>query len=219
MDDTDLSLQKLIDEACSHQSASLQRRKALNRLFRAVYKSRRTWRGTGDFYEEALAKTMMYVSEKLCESYDTERGSFFSWFNTCLRSRYKDEIRADQRKRSHRQSLKQDNDGELIDPLDQIASGIDATLLVEVWDAFVKWLEDDPDTILQACHVEGNSKANCQFLAYLRLFLGKEWKEIAMEVGSPRGTVSTHWCRKCDFLMREWFEKNQRLFGEENYDQ
>ncbi len=222
MDELNLYLQSLIQEACSHLPTSPQRRKALNCLLRAV-KSARLWRPpVGDIYEEALYeealnKTMFNLTKTLCDKYDPSRASFLAWFNTCLHNQYIDEIRAAKRDRSHKQSVWQSDESEL-DPLDQVASGIDATLLLNTWESFVQWIKDDPDNLLKVCHIENNPKANCQLLAHLRLVVGKEWQEIAAEVGSPRGAVTSHWCRKCEFFMREWLDTNQRLFGEDNYE-
>lgn len=218
MDELNLHLQSFIQEACSHIPASPQRRKALNCLLRSVLKSGCLWTpAAGDIYEEALYKTMLNLTKTLCDKYDPSRGSFMTWFNTCLRNQYKDEIRAVERDRSHRQSVWQSDEVEL-DPLDRVASGIDATLLLNTWESFVQWIKDDPDNLLKACHIENNPKANCQLLAYLRLVIGKEWQEIAEEVGSSRGAVTSHWSRKCQPLLREWLDKNQRLFGEDNYE-
>lgn len=223
MDELNLQLQSLIQEACSHIPASPQRRKALNSLLRAVQKSGRIWRPqAGDIYEstlyeEALCKTMSNLTTTLCDKYDPSRGLFMTWFNTCLRNQYTDEIRAAQRDRSHRQSVWQ-NDQDESDPLDRLASPVDAALLLETWESFLQWIRDDPDHLLQACHIENNPKANCQLLAHLRLIIGKEWQEIAAEVGSSRGAVTSHWSRKCESCLREWLATNQRLFGEDNYE-
>jgi DNA-directed RNA polymerase specialized sigma24 family protein len=211
MDEQKLYLQALIQEACSHLPNSPQRRKALNSILRGVLKSPHIWKGVGDLYEEALVETMMFVNEKLCEQYDPERGLFWHWFNTCLHNKYKDKVRAVQRDRSHRYT------GEF-DPLNQIASGIDATLLLDTWESFVQWLEENPDNILSDCHIRNNPKANCQSLAIYRIFLGKEWQEIAASVGSKRGAVTSHWCRKCEPLLREWLYRNHSFFGEDNYE-
>lgn len=218
MDELNLHLQSFIQEACSHIATSPQRRKALNCLLRTVLKSGRLWTpAAGDIYEDALYKTMFNLTKTLCDKYDPSRGSFLTWFNICLRSQYIDEIRAAKRHRSHRQSVWQSNEVEL-DPLDQVASGIDGTLLLDTWESFVQWIKDDPDNLLKACHIENNPKANCQLLAYLRLVIGKEWQEIAVEVSSTRSVITSHWSRKCQPLLREWLEKNQRLFGEDNYE-
>lgn len=227
MDELNLYLQSLIEEACSHSPASPQRNKALDSLFRAILKSGRIWKPAvedsykedtykEDIYEEALSKTMFSLNKMLCDKYDPSRGSFLVWFNTCLSNQYRDEIRAAQRHRSHRQLFVQQSDGVESDPLDQVASGIDATLLLGTWESFVQWIKDDPDNILKACHIENNPKANCQLLAEMRLVNGQEWQEIAKVVGSTRGVITSHWSRKCEPLLREWLERNQGLFGEDN---
>jgi hypothetical protein len=46
--------------------------------------------------------------------------------------------------------------------------------------------------------------------------MGKEWEEIAREISSPRGTLSSHFSRTCKQLLDEWLENNQRLFTEDN---
>ncbi len=217
MDELNLYLQSLIQEACSHQPTSPQRSKAINCLLRVLLKSRRTGSEGNDLYEEALYKTMFNLSKTLCDKYDPSRGSFLAWFNICLRNQYRDEIRAAKRDRSHRQSVWQSHEVEL-DPLDQVPSGIDANLLLDTWESFVQWIKDDPENLLKACHIASNPKANCQLLAHLRLVVGKEWQEIAAEVASTRGVISSHWCRKCEPLLQEWLDRNQRLFGEDNYE-
>ncbi|MFB2981844.1 hypothetical protein [Microseira sp. BLCC-F43] len=217
MDDLNLYLQTLIQETCSHPPDSPQRRKALNSFLRVLLKSGRIQTTGDDVYEEALYKTMFNLTKTLCDKYDPSRGSFLTWFKTCLRHQHMDEIRAAQRHRDRQQSVWQTNEGEL-DPLDRVVAPIDAKLLLDTWESFVQWIEDDPDHLLKDCHIENNPKANCQTLAYLRLVVGKEWQEIAAEVGSTRGAISSHWSRKCQPLLQEWLERNQRLFGEENHD-
>jgi DNA-directed RNA polymerase specialized sigma24 family protein len=219
MDELNLDLQSIIKEACSHLPASLQHRQALNRLLRIILKSRHIWRpAVGDtyeetLYEEALSKTMFKLTKTLCEQYDSSKSSFFTWFNTCLHNQYIDEIRV--AKRDRKQSVWQ-GDGVELNPLELIASPVDATLLLQTWESFVEWIATDSHNLLKGCQIENNPKANCQVLAHLRLIAGKEWQEIAAETGSSRGAVTSHWCRKCELLMRQWLEANQKLFGEDN---
>jgi DNA-directed RNA polymerase specialized sigma24 family protein len=223
MDELNLHLQSIIQEACSYLPASHQHRQAMNRLLRIILKSKRIWRpAVGNIYEEtlyeeALSKAMFKLTKTLCEQYDWSKSSFFTWFNTCLHNQYIDEIRVAKRDRAHKQSVWQGNEPE-IDPLDQLESPVDASLLVDTWESFVQWITTDPDRILRNCQIENNPNANCQLIAHLRLVVGKEWHEIAVEVGSSRGAVTSHWSRKCDVLMREWLNTNQRLFGEDNYE-
>lgn len=211
MDEQNLYLQALIKEACSHPPNSPQRRKALNSIIRGVLKSPYIWKAAGDVYEEALNETMKVVCKKLCEKYHPEQGLFLHWFNACLRNQYKDQVRAVQRDRSHKYT------GEL-NLLDQVISGVDATLLLNTWESFVQWIEDNPDNILSDCYIKNNPRANCQSLAYLRIVLGKEWQEIAASVGSTDSTVRSYWCRKCDPLLREWLDTNHSFFGEDHYE-
>lgn len=217
MDDLNLYLQSLIQEACSHSPNTPQRRKAINLLLRVLLRSGRIQTSGDDLYEEALYKAMFNLTKTLCDKYDPSRGSFLTWFNTCIRNQYRDDIRAVQRYRDRKQAVWQPQEGE-IDPLDRVAAPIDATLLLGVWEAFVQWIKDDPDHLLKGCHIENNPKANCQTLAYLRLVIGKEWQEIAADVGSTRGVISSHWSRRCQPLLQAWLEQNRRLFGEENHE-
>jgi DNA-directed RNA polymerase specialized sigma24 family protein len=216
MDELDLCLQALVQEACSHLPASAERRKALNHLLRAVQKSGRVWRGTGDLYEEALSQTMITVSQKLCEKYNPELGLFLPWFNACLRNQYRDQLRAAKCQRSHRRPPKLGYEENLPDPIEQIAAPIDVTPYLDTWESFLTWLEADVDGTLRACYIQGNPQANCQSLAYLRIFLGKEWQQIATELGLSRGAVTSHWCRRCEPLLRAWFDDNPRIFGDED---
>ncbi|MBW4667844.1 MAG: sigma-70 family RNA polymerase sigma factor [Cyanomargarita calcarea GSE-NOS-MK-12-04C] len=223
MDELNLHLQSLIQELCSYLPSSPQHRKTLNCLLRVILKSGRLWRPpAGDsyehtLYEEALHKTMVKITKTLCEKYNPNLGSFLAWFNKCLENQYRDEIRATQRERSYRQPVWQSDELD-IDPLDKVISPVDATLLLQTWESFVQWVTNDPDNILRSCHIANNPTANCQLLAHLRIVGGFEWQQIAAEVGSSRGAVTSHWCRKCEFYMRQWLDTNQRLFGEDSYD-
>jgi DNA-directed RNA polymerase specialized sigma24 family protein len=214
MDELNLYLQSLIQEACSHPPTSPQRSKAINRLLRVLQNSKVIQNRGDDIYEEALYKTMFNLSKTVCEKYDPHRGSFLGWFKVCLRNQYRDELRAAKRDRSRRQFAWQ-NDDVALDPLDQVAAPVDAALLLDIWESFVQWIKEDPEYLLRTCHLKNNPKANCQLLAYLKLVNGEEEGDIATELGSSRGAISSHWTRKCKSLMREWFDKNQRLFGEQ----
>jgi DNA-directed RNA polymerase specialized sigma24 family protein len=205
MDELNQELQSLINLACSHPPTSRQHRQALNSLFRSLLQSGRVWQNANDLYEEALSETMSFVSQELCQKYDASRGTFLAWFNTCLRHKFIDKVRAEQREQQRRPR------GEL-DPLDLVISGIDASLLLKIWESFAEWLENDPDGVLLPCHVAGNVQANCQVLAKLRVLQGQEWQEISQIIGVQRSTITSHWCRKCMPLMQAWFDDNQRLF-------
>jgi DNA-directed RNA polymerase specialized sigma24 family protein len=211
MDELNQELQSLINLACSHPPTSRQHRQALNSLFRSLLQSGRVWQNAHDFYEEALSETMLFVSQELCRRYDANRGTFLVWFNTCLYRKFIDKVRAEQREQQRRPR------GEL-DPSNLVMSGIDATLLLEIWESFAEWLENDLDGVLFPCSVAGNLQANCQVLAKLRVLQGQEWQEISQIIGVQRSTITSHWCRKCMPLMQAWFDKNQRLFGETNHD-
>jgi RNA polymerase sigma factor (sigma-70 family) len=211
MDELNQELQSLINLACSHPPTSRQHRQALNSLFRSLLQSGRVWQNAHDLYEEALSETMLFVSQGLCRRYDASRGTFLAWFNTCLYHKFIDKVRAEQREQQRRPR------GEL-DPLDLVMSRIDATLLLETWESFAEWLENDLDGVLFPCSVAGNLQANCQVLARLRVLQGQEWQEISQIIGVQRSTITSHWCRKCMPLMQAWFDKNQRLFGETNHD-
>jgi DNA-directed RNA polymerase specialized sigma24 family protein len=207
----DMYLQSIIQDACSHLPDSPQRRKAINRLLRSIHTLGGIQRSGNDIYEQALYATMLNLTKTLCDRYDSDRGSFLAWFRTCVRNQYRDELRAEGRHRSRQKSIVRSDEGEL-DSLDRLRAPTDGKLLLDTWESFVKWIEDDPDNLLKACHIEHNPKANCQSIAYLKLVMGKEWQEIAIEVGSPSGSISSHWGRKCQPLLKEWLDQNQKLF-------
>jgi RNA polymerase sigma factor (sigma-70 family) len=223
MDESNLNLRLklLIQEVCSHPLKSSQRRIAINNLLRVLQKyqkSRDSYRNGGyiDEYEEAVYKTMFKVSETICEKYNPSRSSPLTWFNRCLRNQWIDEIRATKRHESHKHRA-YPNQKVQQDPLEEQKADLDGALIYETWELFVQWINDDPNHILRDCFTK-IPEANCQFLAHSKRILGRKWKEIAGEVSLPRGTVTSHWCRKCEPLIREWYDKNQMLFGEDNYE-
>ena len=224
MDDLNLHLQILVKEACKYSKDTRQHRQAINGLLRSLLKSGGIWRpavgndNNEDIYEEALQNTLVdLVNKTLCEKYDPDRGLFLHWFNRCLMNKYRDEIRKVKGYQDRIQPVLE-NDEIFIDPLNQIVSPIDATLLMQIWESFKQWIIEDPDNVLKDCHIRDNPKANCQLFAELRLIIGKEWKEIADEVGSPSGSLTPHFKNKCKPLLQKWLAENQKLFGEENND-
>lgn len=220
MDDLNLHLQILVMEACKYPKNTPQHRKAINHLLRSLLKSGRIWRPAAgndnnkDIYEEALQKTLVDLSSKtLCEKYNPEQGLFLHWFNRCLMNKYTDEIRKVTSYQKRIQSVLE-NDEMSIDLIDNLVSPIDATLLTQIWESFKQWIIEDPDNFLKDCHIRDNPKANCQLFAELNRIQGKKWQEIADEVGSPQGSLRSHWNRKCEPLLQKWLEENQKLLGE-----
>jgi DNA-directed RNA polymerase specialized sigma24 family protein len=205
MDDLDQELQAIIRNACRYPSNSPQHRQALNALFRALLNSGQVWRTVSNLYEDALSETMMFVSQRLCEIYREERGTFLAWFNTCLRNRYNDRVRAEPR-------------NQVSEPLNLPVAGIDATVLCSVWESFVRWIEEDSDLVLASCYIRGIPMANCQMLAKLRVIQGQEWMTISQLVGAPRSSITSHWCRRCKPLIQVWLDQNYPLFGEDFYE-
>jgi DNA-directed RNA polymerase specialized sigma24 family protein len=207
-------------EACKYPKNTPQHRKAINHLLRSLLKSGGIWRPAAgndnnkDIYEEALQKTLVDLSSKtLCEKYNPEQGLFLHWFNRCLMNKYTDEIRKVTSYQKRIQSVLE-NDEMSIDLIDNLVSPIDATLLTQSWESFKQWIIEDPDNILKDCHIRDNPKANCQLFAELNRIQGKKWQEIADEVGSPQGSLRSHWNRKCEPLLQKWLEENQKLLGE-----
>ena len=211
MEELELHLQSLIKETCSHLPNSPQWRKAINDFLRVLHTSGGIQKSGNDIYEAALFKAMFTLTKTLCDIYNPSKGSFLSWFRVCVRHQYQDEIRAVKRHRDRQESIVLSDEGEL-DPLNLYTgryAPIDAKLLLDIYESFVKWIEDDPDRVLRACHIRNNPKANCQSIAYLKLVMDKQWQEIALEVGSPIGSISAHWGRRCQPLLNEWLKQNQ----------
>lgn len=222
MDELDIELQELVQNACLYLPTSTEQRKILNRLLRLLFGSGRIWNGKGiygeEIYEEALQKTLIKIS-KICkkykERYEADNVSLISYFNKCLKNKCKDEQKRASNRDQNRINTRREYNGEILDPLDKIISPIDGTLLVPIWEKFCQWIKDDPDGKLRDCYVGCNKKANCQAITYLRIIQGKDWSEIVTEVDSPRGSITSHYSRKCKCFLSEWLEKNQKLFGEE----
>lgn len=67
------------------------------------------------------------------------------------------------------------------------------------------YIEIDPEGRLRECHPDGYPQSNCQELAKRRLLKEPpdKWKDIAQELKTPYGTVTSHWHRKCEPLLQE----------------
>jgi len=68
-----------------------------------------------------------------------------------------------------------------------------------------RYLEKDPENKLRQCHPRGYPQSNCQELVKRRLLKKPpdKWEDIAQELKTPYGTVTSHWHRRCKPLLRE----------------
>ncbi len=75
----------------------------------------------------------------------------------------------------------------------------------EYWD----YLENDPDGLLQGCHVRNRPDCNCHILVKKRLLEhpATTWGELAKELNSTIGTLSGYFTKKCIPLLQEIAQK------------
>ena len=78
----------------------------------------------------------------------------------------------------------------------------------ETWDIgrnARRYIVEDPEGKLRDCHPSGYPQSNCQELAKRRLLNEPpdKWREIALALSVPFGTVTAHWKRKCYPLLQK----------------
>ncbi|NEO62647.1 MAG: sigma-70 family RNA polymerase sigma factor [Moorea sp. SIO4G2] len=214
VDNLNSHLNKLVSEACLHPPQSIERQKGVDRLIRAIQASKKLWRETTPYYEDALQKTWFYLCRNLCEAvtaknpYDPEKGSVITWLTNYLKHRLKDFKLQEIEKRKNTEPKRIDNEGNPIDPVDNIPAPPHVTPIEE---EIRQWLEADPPTgKLNSIRVKGYPEVTIKALIERRCLLDLEWKAIAEEFGIEKvTTLRSFYNRQCKPRLREFGQQQE----------
>ncbi|NMG09795.1 hypothetical protein [Brasilonema sp. UFV-L1] len=227
----EVQLYELISKFCQQTAGSFQRRKAFIPLLKQLQQLRGLAKPRCGFkhekYPDVLHDTLIQVRDRLCTEFQpmlpTLRGSLTVWINEKLRLKYKViELFSDQIRReiSIDNLINTEQGGETFAEIVSDRT-IDGTIRLsgifrvideenrqqsQEFDRKLRdYFEQDPQGRLQNCHPKCRNNCNCQELIKRRFLKDPpdKWHEIAKDFNISHGTVTSHWQRKCEPLIRE----------------
>lgn len=227
----DIQLYELISKFCQQTPGSFQRRKAFIPLLKQVQQLRglaKPRRGyEHEKYPDVLHDTLIQVRDRLCTEFNpvlpTLRGSLTVWINNKLGLKYKViELFSPQTRReiSIDNLINTEQGGETFNEIVSDRT-IDGTIRLsgifrvieeenreqsqELDRKLRDYLEQDPQGKLQNCHPKCIDFCNCQELIKRRFLKDPpdKWHKIAKDFNISYGTVTSHWHRRCEPLIRE----------------
>ncbi len=205
---------KLIAKACQYLPGSLGRGRFLSKLIREIVKSGKLWKENTDYYEEALQKTWIYLSQNLCEAttakrpYNPEESSIYTWLNAYLKMRLLD-CRLDEQKAKQKQkyrkivSLEGEQDEAIVNSIENQQAEPDASFYVA---EVIEWIETDPNNELKSRHIRGKPQINCQILLQRQCLYGQSLQELAKELGCASSTLYQLFNNDCRSLLQKFCE-------------
>lgn len=211
MAEFDEQLRCLVAQACGHSPGSPQRQKLLTQIIRLS--SRRLWRESTPYYQDALQQTWLYFCRNVCEGltgqiYDPAHGSVITWLNAYLKRRLQDFYLNQYREQAVTVPHKvwQSGSGrnsEISDPIDNLPATPQAPPILENLEI---WVKTDANGELRNTHIKGHPEVNCQVLILKRLPPEVSWKELSETFGLPIPTLSSFYQRQCLPRLRKFAE-------------
>jgi hypothetical protein len=180
MDELNETLKQLVAEACSFPLRSADRQRCIQKIYRRVMNSRKIWKESSLYYNDALQETWEYCCQHW-EDYDPSLSAVTTWINNRLQWTL--------RKWRDRQIQEQDrrvnpvltNDGTLLEPINRVASNPGTMQAMEIWHTTLTWVQTDPDGVLQQTYFRKRREINAQALFLKRFPSETSWQEIARE--------------------------------------
>jgi DNA-directed RNA polymerase specialized sigma24 family protein len=182
-DNLDAELRILVKNAQQYPPTSRERRKALDRLIKTIIESGelntfKKWRSHPyyqDMYQDALSRTYIEISKKIDNYYPEKR--VMAWVNQVLKWRFIDVLRE---RKQEEEKWKQFLDNYLC-PVHEKQD--------KEMESLRKFIDKDPEKILQNTHIRNNHQANLQIILQMRLN-EEGWKSIAKKLDTKLSTVS-----------------------------
>jgi hypothetical protein len=209
-------LRRLVAEACANPPGSQLRQKRLTQVIRLT--SKRLWRESSPYYQDALQQTWLYFCHNVCEAttadepFNPERGSVITWLNVYLKRRLQDFYLNKQRelaKISTRIHLSRSPDsGDTIDAIDNLAATPDPPPILE---NVSLWAKTDSEGELRRTHIQGRPDVNCQVLILRRLPPEASWQTLSAQFNLSISTLSSFYQRHCIPRLRKFAEQEGYL--------
>ncbi|HEY9620389.1 MAG TPA: sigma-70 family RNA polymerase sigma factor [Crinalium sp.] len=215
MNEQEEQVQQWVIEACRHPPGSPTRQRYLTKVIR--YTTRKLWKETTAYYQDALQQTWVYFCQNVCERgtgdrYDPTRSTVATWLNSYLKRRLQDFYIDTQKQQVTRakaqRQLSRSGDEDVIDPVDKLAAEPD---IPPILDEVRVWAEADATGDLRSTHIEGHPAVNCQTLILRRLPPETSWKDLSAEFGLSVSTLSSFYQRQCLTRLRKFGESEGYL--------
>jgi hypothetical protein len=205
---------ELVTQACQYLPGSKARGRFLSKLIREIVKSGKLWKENTPYYEEALQKTWIYLSQNLCEAttakrpYDPEESCIYTWLNAYLKMRLLDcrqNEQKQQQQQKHRRivSLEGEQNEAIINSIENQQAEPDASFYVA---EVIEWIETDPHNELKSRHIRGKPQINCQVLLQRQCLYGQSFQEIAKDLGCAHSTLYELFNNDCRHLLQKFCE-------------
>ncbi|MGL5082564.1 MAG: sigma-70 family RNA polymerase sigma factor [Microcoleaceae cyanobacterium] len=204
-DKTLFQLQQIVAEAKAYPPNSVERRQKLNQIIRLVMGSKKLWRESSDYYNDALQEMWEYCCQHI-EDYDPDRSNVITWLDWHLKKR----LRAlrDRRYRDYsRQASPLIFDESFLDPLEQVPAASEVQPILEIWEKTIEWVQADPQSNLYRTCFRNCSDINCQALFLKRFPHETPWNVIAAEFSLDSAATKDlpkFYNRKCLPLLRDF---------------
>lgn len=198
-------LQQLVNEANRYPADSenptdrAKRRIALNKLINTTRCAGRLsqqtqWLGLPnyeDYYNEALQQTFIEICQKI-EQYNPQY-PVMAWVNKIFGRRFYDVVKKDQ-KRGITLLPKNPKITQVLS-LDELNKDLPIENEISEQEQLKEIIENDPENILSNDYIKEHPQASLKAILLLVLE-GKQWKEIAEELGVPLSTASSFYQRR-----------------------
>lgn len=205
-DDFHQSINRLVAKILTYPPDSAERRRLLNQLVRRVMQSGKLWKEYKPYYGDALQQMWEHCLTHL-EEYDPSRASVVTWLNYYLKKRlryFRDRTYRDLNRRATPYTTSENKD---LDPLDRVSAPEDIEPILDIWQQTLKWVETDPDGILQETCFRKRPEINAQTLFLKRFPSETPWKDIAADFDLDEAEskdLPKFYNRKCLPLLRNF---------------
>jgi hypothetical protein len=197
---TDVDLKHLALVAKQHPARSPQRQRALTELIGQIGRSRRLARPyAGQFhgmYEEIYAEARQRLFLYLCEQIDryNPEHDVMQWANFLLKQRFFIEASRDLLQTSTRGAKDQPIKRMTLDDLDQQQPAALRSPAASLSEEVIQCLQEDPEGLFVATHIEGKPQAHFQAIA-LQFLGGYAWKDLSTQFEVKVVTLSSFYQR------------------------
>ncbi|NER36131.1 MAG: sigma-70 family RNA polymerase sigma factor [Oscillatoria sp. SIO1A7] len=206
MDNLDKNLRQLIAEACSYPAKSPQRQQRLSEVYRLVTKSRKLWRESVPYYNDALQEMWEFCCQNP-ELYDPSKCRVTTWLDDELKKRLRRWRDGTRRQQQRQMYARKSEEGQAFDLVGHLPARPDVEPALEIMNATLNWIATDPEGTLRKTLFRKRADINCQALIRRRFPSETPWKEIAAEFNltpSEATDLPKFYNRKCLPLLRSF---------------
>jgi len=201
------NLKQLVAQACTYPPRSAARQRCVQKIYRLVMKSGKLWNENTPFYSDALQETWEYCCQHL-EEYDSSLSGVTTWIDTRLKwtlHKWRTRQNREQQRQVNHQITT--NDGITRHTLDNLASNPGASRAMQIWQATVRWVQEDPEGKLRQTYFRKRPEINAQVLFLKRFPSETPWQDIANEFdlnSAQAKDLPKFYNRSCRPLLQEF---------------